>query len=118
YYADEPPATFDADKANSILDQAGWTKGSDGIRSKNGLRAKIELCTTTRQVRLHTLALISNWLKNVGIESVVNGVDPSDIFVEYNDGTKDTPCGLSHSNFDLAEHGFSRCPDRIGNSTN
>jgi peptide/nickel transport system substrate-binding protein len=117
YFADEPPATFDANKANQILDAAGWTKGSDGIRSKNGLRAKIELCTTTRQVRLDTLALISNWLKDVGIESVVNGVDPSDIFVEYNDGTKDTPCGLSHSNFDLAEHAFSSSLDPIGNYT-
>src|SRR4051794_23028581 len=101
YYKDEPPATFDPTKANDILDKAGWTKGSDGIRSKNGLRAKIELCTTTRQVRLDTLALVVNWLKAVGIEAVPNGVSASDIFVEFNDGTKDTPCALSHSNFDL-----------------
>jgi peptide/nickel transport system substrate-binding protein len=117
YFADEPPATFDPTKANSILDAAGWTKGADGIRSKNGLRAKIELCTTTRQVRLDTLALISNWLKDVGIESVVNGVDPSNIFAAFNDGTKDTPCALSHSNFDLAEHAFSSSLDPIGNYT-
>jgi len=117
YFKDEPPATFDPTKANQILDAAGWTKGADGIRSKNGLRAKIELCTTTRQVRLDTLALISSWLKDVGIESVVNGVDPSNIFVEFNDGTKDTPCGLSHSNFDLAEHAFTASLDPIGNYT-
>lgn len=115
YFADEPPATFDATKANSILDAAGWAKGSDGIRSKNGLRAKIELCTTTRQVRLDTLALISTWLKDVGIETVVNGVSPTDIFAAYNDATKDTPCGLSRSNFDLAEHAFSSSLDPIGN---
>jgi len=115
YFAQEPPATFDAAKANDILDKAGWTKGSDGIRSKNGLRAKIELCTTTRQVRLDTEALVVNYLKAVGIEGVVNGVSPSDIFVEFNDGTKDTPCGLSHSNFDLAEHAFSSSLDPIGN---
>jgi peptide/nickel transport system substrate-binding protein len=117
YFKDEPPATFDPAKANQILDTAGWTKGSDGIRSKGGLRAKIELCTTTRQVRLDTLALIANWLKDVGIETVVNGVSPSDIFVEYNDGTKDTGCALSHSNFDLAEHAFTSSLDPIGNYT-
>jgi peptide/nickel transport system substrate-binding protein len=111
YFADQTPATFDPAQAKSVLDAAGWTVGSDGIRSKNGLRAKIELCTTTRQVRLDTLALITSWLKDVGIEAVPNGVDPSDIFIEYNDGTKDTPCALSHSNFDVAEHAFSSSLD-------
>ena len=41
------------------------------IREKNGLKAKIELCTTTRQVRIDTLALVADWLKDVGIEAVV-----------------------------------------------
>jgi peptide/nickel transport system substrate-binding protein len=27
---------FDADEANSLLDEAGWTKGSDGTRTKDG----------------------------------------------------------------------------------
>ncbi|MBB6673589.1 ABC transporter substrate-binding protein [Cohnella nanjingensis] len=30
------PYKFDADKANALLDEAGWTKGSDGIRQKDG----------------------------------------------------------------------------------
>jgi peptide/nickel transport system substrate-binding protein len=111
YFADQTPATFDPAQAKKILDDAGWVVGSDGIRSKNGLRAKIELCTTTRQVRLDTLALVASWLKDVGIEAIPNGVAPADIFVEYNDGTKDTPCALSHSNFDVAEHAFSSSLD-------
>jgi peptide/nickel transport system substrate-binding protein len=111
YFSDQTPATFDPTKANQILDTAGWAKGADGIRSKNGLRAKIELCTTNRQVRLDTLALVSSWLKDVGIESVINGPSADDVFVEYNDGTKDTPCALSHSNYDLAEHAFSSSLD-------
>ena len=51
FFADQTPATFDPEKAKSILDAAGWKPGADGIREKNGLKAKIELCTTTRQVR-------------------------------------------------------------------
>ena len=48
-------------------------------------QAKIELCTTTRQVRQDTLALISSWLKAVGIDSVINPVAASDIFADYNE---------------------------------
>ena len=34
FYADQPPATFDPEKAKSILDAAGWVPGPDGIRVK------------------------------------------------------------------------------------
>ena len=115
FFADQTPATFDPAKANEILDAAGWTKGADGIREKAGLRAKIELCTTTRQVRIDTLALVANWLKDVGIEAVPNPVDAANIFADYNEATADTPCALSTSNFDLAEHAFSSSIDPLGN---
>jgi peptide/nickel transport system substrate-binding protein len=107
YFAEQAPAAFDPEKAKSILDAAGWTVGADGIREKDGLKAKIELCTTTRQVRIDTLSLIANWLKDVGIEAVPNPVDATNIFAGYNEATADTPCALSTSNFDLAEHAFS-----------
>ena len=60
FFADQTPATFDPTQAQSILEDAGWVDSDgDGIREKDGLKAKIELCTTTRQVRIDTLALIS-----------------------------------------------------------
>jgi peptide/nickel transport system substrate-binding protein len=115
FFSDQLPITFDPDKARSILDAAGWVPGPDGIRVKNGLRAKIELCTTTRQVRMDTLALISGWLKDVGIEGIPNAVDAANIFATYNESTPDTPCALSRSNFDLAEHAFTSSIDPLGN---
>ncbi|HKG19283.1 MAG TPA: peptide ABC transporter substrate-binding protein [Candidatus Limnocylindrales bacterium] len=118
FFADQSPATFDPEKAKQILEDAGWKAGSDGIREKDGLKAKIELCTTTRQVRIDTLALIANWLKDIGIEAVSNPVDATAIFADYNEATADTPCGLSVSNFDLAEHAFSSSIDPLGNYFN
>ena len=116
FYADQTPATFDPEKAKQVLADGGWADSNgDGIVEKDGTAAKIELCTTTRQVRQDTLALISSWLKAVGIDSVINPVAPSDIFADYNEGTIDTPCILARSNYDVAEHAFSSSIDPLGN---
>jgi peptide/nickel transport system substrate-binding protein len=37
--------SFDKAKAESMLDAAGWTKGSDGIRAKNGTKLKFTMIT-------------------------------------------------------------------------
>jgi peptide/nickel transport system substrate-binding protein len=107
FYSPPPAYSFDPEKAKSVLDAAGWVAGADGVRAKNGLKANIELCTTTRQVRQDTLALVSSYLKAVGIASTVNAVSPNDIFASYNEATAQTPCALSKSTYDLAEHAFS-----------
>jgi peptide/nickel transport system substrate-binding protein len=115
FYSEPPTYTFDPEKAKSVLDAAGWVAGADGIRAKNGLTAKIELCTTTRQVRQDTLALVSSYLKAVGIDSTVNAVSPTDIFATFNEATDQTPCALSKSHFDVAEHAFSVPLDPLSN---
>jgi peptide/nickel transport system substrate-binding protein len=116
FYVDQAPTSHDPDKARQILEDAGWTDtDGDGIREKDGLKAKIELCTTTRQVRQDTLALVASWLKDVGVDTVINPVDPTNIFADYNESSADTPCVLSHANFDLAEHATSSSIDPLGN---
>lgn len=108
YFSDQPAAAYDPEKSKATLEAAGWVDGDgDGVREKDGIRLKIELCTTTRQVRVDTLTLGAAWLRDVGIETVVNPVSPADIFADYNESTRETPCVLAHSNFDIAEHAFS-----------
>lgn len=41
------PATSDIDKANEILDTAGWVKSDDGIRVKDGQRLSMTIQTVT-----------------------------------------------------------------------
>jgi peptide/nickel transport system substrate-binding protein len=116
FYSDPPTYSFDPARAQQVLDEAGWTDtDGDGVREKEGLTAKIELCTTTRQVRQDTLALISGYLRNVGIDSTVSAVSPDDIFASYNESTEETPCGLSRYNYDVAEHAFSVPLDPLAN---
>jgi peptide/nickel transport system substrate-binding protein len=115
YVAPTETDAQDLEAAKAALDAAGWTAGADGIREKDGLKAKVELCTTTRQVRQDTLALVAGWLKEVGIDSVVNAVSPDDIFAAYNESTADTPCALSRYAYDIAEHAFSVPLDPLSN---
>ena len=43
----EPQEGYDPKKANDVLDAAGWTKGSDGVRSKGGNRLSLTVQTVT-----------------------------------------------------------------------
>ena len=119
FFADQPPATYDPAKAIEILEAGGWTDSDgDGVREKDGLKAIIELCTTTRQVRQDTLALIADWLKAVGIQGIPNAVSPDDIFATTTSAPETRPACCRSSNYDLAEHAFSSSIDPIGNYFN
>jgi peptide/nickel transport system substrate-binding protein len=59
----------DAAKANELLDQAGWTKGSDGIRAKGGQRLSLTIQTVSGWSDFISLNdAMSQELKAVGIE--------------------------------------------------
>lgn len=43
YFVDIGTTPYDPEKANVLLDQAGWVRGNDGIRAKNGVRLDLEV---------------------------------------------------------------------------
>ena len=49
---------FNVDKANQILDAAGWKKGGDGIRAKDGKKLKIVYQTSINAPRQKTQAIV------------------------------------------------------------
>ena len=59
---------YNPDKAGTILDEAGWKRGPDGIREKDGVRLKFEYQTTTSGQRQKTQAVIKQAAEKVGIE--------------------------------------------------
>ncbi|WP_181783597.1 ABC transporter substrate-binding protein [Pseudonocardia pini] len=60
---------FDAAKAGSTLDAAGWVTGPDGIRAKDGQRLSIVLTWYANAAsNKATLELVQQQLKTVGIE--------------------------------------------------
>ena len=96
----EPSLTcdqFNATQAGQILDQDGWTMGSDGYRHKNGQILELTYATTTKPVREQTQLLAQAAWKAIGIKIDLKNYDSTVYF-----GTQST--GILHSgNFDIGE---------------
>lgn len=64
----------DIDAANKLLDDAGWAKGSDGIRAKNGVRLSFLFQTSTNSVRQASQALIKDMWAQIGVETELRNI--------------------------------------------
>lgn len=79
----------DIDGANALLDAAGWVKGGDGIRAKDGVRLSLLFQTSTNAVRQDFQALIKQWWSEIGIETELRNIDAS-VFFGGDPGSPDT----------------------------
>jgi peptide/nickel transport system substrate-binding protein len=70
----------DIDGANALLDEAGWVRGPDGIREKDGVRLSFLYQTSTNSVRQTTQALLKQWWEEIGVETELKNVDASVFF--------------------------------------
>jgi len=73
--ANESCRVADRDEANRILDEAGWVRGEDGVRSKDGVRLSVLYQTSTNSVRQGTQALIKQMWQEIGIETELRNID-------------------------------------------
>jgi peptide/nickel transport system substrate-binding protein len=71
---------FSIDKANDLLEKAGWVKGSDGIRAKDGKKLKFLYQTSINQPRQKTQAIVKQACQKAGIEIEVKAVTASVFF--------------------------------------
>jgi peptide/nickel transport system substrate-binding protein len=71
---------FNIEKASEILEKAGWKKGSDGVRAKDGKRLKFVYQTSINQPRQKTQAIVKQACQKAGIEIEVKAVTASVFF--------------------------------------
>ena len=72
--------TQDIAGANQLLDEAGWVRGADGIRAKDGVRLAILYQTSTNSVRQGTQALIKQMWREIGVETELKNINASVFF--------------------------------------
>jgi peptide/nickel transport system substrate-binding protein len=69
---------YNVDKANQILEAAGWKRGADGIRAKDGKKLKMLYQTSTNPERQKTQQIVKQAAGKAGIDielkSVLAGV--------------------------------------------
>ena len=71
---------FNVDKANQILEAAGWKKGADGIRAKDGKKLKMVYQTSINAPRQKTQQIVKQACAKAGIEIEIKSVTASVFF--------------------------------------
>jgi peptide/nickel transport system substrate-binding protein len=70
---------FDVDKANRLLETAGWARGPDGVRVRDGRRLRLLFQTSSAPIRQKTQAVIKQACARAGIEVELKAV-PGSVF--------------------------------------
>jgi len=71
---------FSIEKANQILEAAGWKKGADGVRAKDGKSLKFVYQTSINAPRQKTQAIVKQACQKAGIEIELKSVVGSVFF--------------------------------------
>jgi len=93
---------FNLDQANTILDEAGYVLGSDGVRTKDNARLEFRLQFPSDNPIYPRMAdLMTGWFKQAGINTTPESVDPDSLTAAM------TPTG----DYDLVLWGWGPDPD-------
>lgn len=84
--ASEYRISFDPDKANALLDKAGWKMGDDGVRMKDGKPLEVDLWTQSDSIFRRLTEVVQAELKTVGIKGDIATFDSSAIRDQYKSG--------------------------------
>jgi peptide/nickel transport system substrate-binding protein len=87
YFVDMGTTPYDPAKANALLDQAGWIRGADGIRAKNGIKLNLRAIvgTGTKDLDAQFVLARRDWRK-IGVDITVQHYPPALIFAPARSG--------------------------------
>jgi len=80
---------FSIDKANQVLDGAGWKRGPDGVRAKDGKRLKYVFQTSINAPRQKVQAIVKQACQKAGIDLELKSISAS-VYFSSDVGNPDT----------------------------
>lgn len=84
FNANLPLHQFDLNRAAKILDQAGWAKGADGIRAKNGVRLSFSNSTTSGDpLREQLQQFLQQTFAQLGVEMKISNLPAAVMWGEF-----------------------------------
>jgi len=99
---------FSVEKAAKVLEDAGWKRGPDGIRTKDGKRLRMVFQSSINASRQRTQAIIKQAAAKVGIAMELKSIVPA-VYFSADPGNPDT---VAHFSADLQMYSFnSGSPD-------
>jgi peptide/nickel transport system substrate-binding protein len=106
-YEPNPPCpVFELAAANQLLDDNGWVKGPDGVRSKDGQRLGFEYSTAPyfSPWRIDIQPLIQRDFQQIGIKLDIQNYPPLTFFRSFlPQGKPSPPMGAVAGRYDIAE---------------
>jgi peptide/nickel transport system substrate-binding protein len=110
YEAQPPCPEFNPAAANKLLDDNGWVKGADGVRTKGGERLEFEYSTNAKYNpdRLAVEAIIQRNFSAIGIKLDIQNYPGDTFFGSLLPGGKASPpTGAISGRYDIAEYSYT-----------
>jgi peptide/nickel transport system substrate-binding protein len=89
YASKNTQIVFDPNRANRLLDGAGWQRGPDGIRIKSGVKLQLTLTTSTNTLRQKEQQIVKAGWDQIGVSTQLKALD-SGTFFSVSPGNNDT----------------------------
>ncbi|SIT16459.1 peptide ABC transporter substrate-binding protein [Paracoccus saliphilus] len=84
YNPDLPKHEFNIERANQILDDAGWAPGAGGIREKDGVRLSFSNSTTSgNHLREQAQQFMQQTFAEIGVEMTISNKPPAVMWGDY-----------------------------------
>jgi peptide/nickel transport system substrate-binding protein len=108
YASTNTKLVFDIARANRLFDEAGWQRGTDGVRTKGGVRFQVTFVTSVNSLRQKEQEIVKAGWEQLGVAVNLKAIE-SNVFFSTSPGNHDTFLHF-YSDVEMYTQNFSLFP--------